>query len=74
MHARSGLSKKKRPALTDKNFKKLELSGPSKKRMEMFPKVESRHLFGSVRSDHRGRAIRTQDLKQAAQTRRRVRH
>jgi hypothetical protein len=73
LHARSGLSKKKRPALVGENLKKLELSGPSMNRMEMFLKVESRHLVGSVRSDHRGGAIRTQGLKQAAQTRSRVR-
>jgi hypothetical protein len=73
LYARSGLSKKKRLALVGKNLKKLELSGLSMNRMEMFLNVESRHLVGSVRSDHRGGAIRTQGLKQAAQTRSRVR-
>ncbi|KAK3613255.1 hypothetical protein LTR56_027990 [Elasticomyces elasticus] len=47
--------------------KKLEPSGPSRKRREKLSKAESGYVVRSVRADHRGREIVSWDLKQDAE-------
>jgi hypothetical protein len=59
---RSGLSKKKRLSLARRKLQMLERSGPNRKKGGKLPKVESEHVVGSGKPDHRGCAILAQSL------------